>query len=217
MAGADHRLSCATCGNATGNVLAANYLRVPSSPAQSLQLTGRDLYTQVRTIPERYFIIHLYVARQDDSVLDISITNLFKDSKLVIYNRGSCRTELLCVCACALSVLPRACGLVDSILNLLLLTATHASPTHTSSSYFRIFPCRLATCSSTRASCRPSGRPCALIWSRFCSAAKNLASSASRLSRSVYLSLIRQAYVVHACARAFIWQGYFSVLCCVCT
>ena len=56
---------------------------MPSSPAQSLQLTGRYLYTQVRTIPDRYFIIHLYVARQDDSVLDISITNLFKDSKLV--------------------------------------------------------------------------------------------------------------------------------------
>ena len=71
------------CYLTSGNVLAANYLRVPSLPSQSLQLTGRYLYTQVRTIPDRYFIIHLYVVRQDDSVLDISITNLFKSSKLV--------------------------------------------------------------------------------------------------------------------------------------
>ena len=66
-----------------GNVLSANYMRVPPMALQSLQLTGRYLYTQVRTIPERYFIIHLYVVRQDESVLDISITNLFKESKLV--------------------------------------------------------------------------------------------------------------------------------------
>ena len=75
---------------------------MPSSPAQSLQLTGRYLYTQVRTIPDRYFIIHLYVARQDDSVLDISITNLFKDSKLVtlplIVAAGEASAVPFCVC-----------------------------------------------------------------------------------------------------------------------
>ena len=52
-------------------------------PSQSLQLTGRYLYTQVRTIPDRYFIIHIYVVGHDESVLDISITNLFKESKMV--------------------------------------------------------------------------------------------------------------------------------------
>ena len=54
-----------------------------AAAASSHPPPGRYLYTQVRTIPDRYFIIHLYVVGQDDTVLDISITNLFKECKLV--------------------------------------------------------------------------------------------------------------------------------------
>jgi hypothetical protein len=66
-----------------GNVLAANYMRLPKKNTQSLNLTGRFLYTQVRTVPDKYYVLHLYVQGKDDTVLDISITNLFKDIKLI--------------------------------------------------------------------------------------------------------------------------------------
>jgi hypothetical protein len=66
-----------------GNVLAANYMRLPKKNSHSLGLTGKFLYTQVRTVPDKYYVLHLYVQAKDDTVLNISITNLFKDTKLI--------------------------------------------------------------------------------------------------------------------------------------
>ena len=66
-----------------GNVLAANYLRIPFKTNQSLQLTGRYVYIQLRSIPDRFYILHLYVTTADERVLDISITNLFKECKFI--------------------------------------------------------------------------------------------------------------------------------------
>jgi hypothetical protein len=34
-------------------------------------------------VPDKYFVLHLYVQGKDDTVLDISITNLFKDIKII--------------------------------------------------------------------------------------------------------------------------------------
>jgi hypothetical protein len=66
-----------------GHVLAANYLRVPSLSNQTLGLHRRYLYAQIRTIPDKYFVLHVYVGAKDDTVLDLSITNLFNTIKLL--------------------------------------------------------------------------------------------------------------------------------------
>jgi len=66
-----------------GHVLAANYLRCPPLATQSLGLTGRYLYAQIRTIPYKYYVLHIYAVAKDDTVLDISITNLFSAIKLL--------------------------------------------------------------------------------------------------------------------------------------
>jgi len=66
-----------------GHVLAANYLRVPSLSNQTLGLHGRYLYAQIRTIPDKYFVLHVYVVGKDDTVMDLSITNLFTTIKLL--------------------------------------------------------------------------------------------------------------------------------------
>eukprot|EP00960_Hanusia_phi_P075929 768485-Hanusia_phi.AAC.1 len=66
-----------------GNVLAANYMRVPFKANQSLQLTGRYVHIQLRAIPDRFYILHFYVTTSDERVLDISITNLFKECKVI--------------------------------------------------------------------------------------------------------------------------------------
>jgi hypothetical protein len=59
-----------------GNVLAANFIRLPIKASHSLSLTGRYLYAQIRPIPQRYFAIHIFVVAHDDTLIDISITNL---------------------------------------------------------------------------------------------------------------------------------------------
>ena len=59
-----------------GNVLAANYIRLPAKPSHSLLLTGRYLCAQIRPIPQRYFAIHIFVVAHDDTLVDISLTNL---------------------------------------------------------------------------------------------------------------------------------------------
>lgn len=66
-----------------GNVLASNYVRVPHRTTQSLSLTGRYLFTQIRYIPDKYFVLHIYALLKNDTVLDISISNLYKEYKLL--------------------------------------------------------------------------------------------------------------------------------------
>jgi WD40 repeat protein len=68
-----------------GNVLAANNMRLPrkNSPSPSLGLTGRYIYTQVRTVPDKYYVLHLFIQAKDDSVMDMSITNLFKETRVI--------------------------------------------------------------------------------------------------------------------------------------
>jgi hypothetical protein len=64
-----------------GNVLAANYIRLPAKPAHSLSLTGRFLYAQIRPIPQRYFAIHIFVVAHDDTLVDLSLTNLSSECR----------------------------------------------------------------------------------------------------------------------------------------
>jgi hypothetical protein len=59
-----------------GNVLAANFIRLPVKSSHSLSLTGRYLYAQIRPMPQRYFAIHIFIVAHDDTLIDVSITNL---------------------------------------------------------------------------------------------------------------------------------------------
>ena len=64
-----------------GNVLAANYIRLPTKSSHSLSLTGRYLFAQIRPIPQRYFAIHIFAVAQDDTLVDISLTNLSSECR----------------------------------------------------------------------------------------------------------------------------------------
>ncbi|XP_072871072.1 WD repeat-containing protein 90 isoform X4 [Chlorocebus sabaeus] len=64
-----------------GSVSAANYIQLPKNSTQSLGLTGRYLYVLFRPLPSKHFVIHLDVSTEDNQVIRVSFSNLFKEFK----------------------------------------------------------------------------------------------------------------------------------------
>ncbi|XP_025225937.1 WD repeat-containing protein 90 [Theropithecus gelada] len=64
-----------------GSVSAANYIQLPKNSTQSLGLTGRYLYVLFRPLPNKHFVIHLDVSTEDNQVIRVSFSNLFKEFK----------------------------------------------------------------------------------------------------------------------------------------
>ncbi|NXY82188.1 WDR90 protein, partial [Alcedo cyanopectus] len=62
-----------------GSLLASNYLQLPWTGTQSLGLVGRYLYLLFRPMPRKHFIVHLDVATQENQVVRISFSTLFKE------------------------------------------------------------------------------------------------------------------------------------------
>ncbi|KAK6171134.1 hypothetical protein SNE40_019389 [Patella caerulea] len=65
----------------SGSIPAGNYLQLPKTGSQSLGLTGRYMYLMFRPIPAKYFVVHVDVATQDNLVVRVSFSNLFKEFK----------------------------------------------------------------------------------------------------------------------------------------
>ncbi|ESP04065.1 hypothetical protein LOTGIDRAFT_230310 [Lottia gigantea] len=65
----------------TGSIPAGNYIQLPKTGSQSLGLTGRYMYLMFRPIPAKYFVVHVDVATQDNLVVRVSFSNLFKEFK----------------------------------------------------------------------------------------------------------------------------------------
>ncbi|NXV45983.1 WDR90 protein, partial [Uria aalge] len=64
-----------------GSVPASNYLQLPRTGTQSLGLAGRYLYLLFRPMPRKHFVVHLDVATQENQVVRISFSTLFKEFK----------------------------------------------------------------------------------------------------------------------------------------
>ncbi|NXK55551.1 WDR90 protein, partial [Chauna torquata] len=62
-----------------GSIPASNYLQLPRTGTQSLGLRGRYLYLLFRPLPRRCFVVHLDVATEENQVVRISFSNLFKE------------------------------------------------------------------------------------------------------------------------------------------
>jgi len=65
----------------SGSIPAGNYIQLPKTSSQSLGLTGRYMYLLIKPIPTKYFVVHIDVATQDNLVVRISFSNLFKEFK----------------------------------------------------------------------------------------------------------------------------------------
>ncbi|XP_071943850.1 WD repeat-containing protein 90-like [Antedon mediterranea] len=76
----DKTLKC-TVYRITGSIPAGNYIQLPQTSTQSLGLTGRYLYLLFRPAGGKYFVVHLDVVTDDDLVVRISFSNLFKEFK----------------------------------------------------------------------------------------------------------------------------------------
>uniref|UniRef100_A0A8B9Q1W1 WD repeat-containing protein 90 n=1 Tax=Apteryx owenii TaxID=8824 RepID=A0A8B9Q1W1_APTOW len=64
-----------------GSIPASNYIQLPKTSTQSLGLVGRYLYLLFRPMPNKYFVVHLDVTAEDNQVVRISFSNLFKEFK----------------------------------------------------------------------------------------------------------------------------------------
>uniref|UniRef100_A0A663LQT0 WD repeat-containing protein 90 n=1 Tax=Athene cunicularia TaxID=194338 RepID=A0A663LQT0_ATHCN len=64
-----------------GSVPASSYLQLPRSGTQSLGLAGRYLYLLFRPMPRKHFVVHLDVTTEENLVVRISFSNLFKEFK----------------------------------------------------------------------------------------------------------------------------------------
>ncbi|XP_076207547.1 WD repeat-containing protein 90 isoform X3 [Aptenodytes patagonicus] len=64
-----------------GSVPASSYLQLPRTGTQSLGLAGRYLYLLFRPMPRKHFVVHLDVATEENQVVRISFSNLFKEFK----------------------------------------------------------------------------------------------------------------------------------------
>ncbi|RLV89514.1 hypothetical protein DV515_00014826 [Chloebia gouldiae] len=64
-----------------GSNPASSYLQLPRAGTQSLGLTGRYLYLLFRPLPHKHFLVHLDVATEENQVVRISFSNLFKEFK----------------------------------------------------------------------------------------------------------------------------------------
>ncbi|NXQ91014.1 WDR90 protein, partial [Nyctibius grandis] len=64
-----------------GSVPTSSYLQLPRTGTQSLGLAGRYLYVLFRPLPRKHFLVHLDVVTEEDQVVRISFSNLFKEFK----------------------------------------------------------------------------------------------------------------------------------------
>uniref|UniRef100_A0A669Q4A9 WD repeat domain 90 n=1 Tax=Phasianus colchicus TaxID=9054 RepID=A0A669Q4A9_PHACC len=64
-----------------GSIPASNYLQLPRTGSQSLGLCGRYLYLLFRPLPRKYFVVHLDVVTEENQVVRVSFSNLFKEFK----------------------------------------------------------------------------------------------------------------------------------------
>ncbi|NXJ80329.1 WDR90 protein, partial [Trogon melanurus] len=62
-----------------GSLAASSYLQLPRTGTQSLGLVGRYLYLLFRPMPHKHFLVHLDVTTQENQVIRISFSNLFKE------------------------------------------------------------------------------------------------------------------------------------------
>ncbi|NXP04758.1 WDR90 protein, partial [Thinocorus orbignyianus] len=62
-----------------GSVPASNYLQLPRTGTQSLGLVGRYLYLLFRPMPRKHFLVHLDIATEENRVVRISFSTLFKE------------------------------------------------------------------------------------------------------------------------------------------
>ena len=76
----DKTLKC-TVYRITGSIPAGNYIQLPKAQSQSLGLTGRYFYLLFKPVPTKYFVVHIDVATQDNLIVRISFSNLFKEFK----------------------------------------------------------------------------------------------------------------------------------------
>uniref|UniRef100_A0A8C0VLS3 WD repeat domain 90 n=1 Tax=Cyanistes caeruleus TaxID=156563 RepID=A0A8C0VLS3_CYACU len=64
-----------------GSNPASSYLQLPRAGTQSLGLTGRYFYLFFRPLPRKHFLVHLDVTTEENQVVRISFSNLFKEFK----------------------------------------------------------------------------------------------------------------------------------------
>ncbi|NXU47056.1 WDR90 protein, partial [Turnix velox] len=64
-----------------GSIPASSYLQLPRTGTQSLGLVGRYLYLLFRPMPRKHFVVHLDVATQENQVVRISFSTIFKEFK----------------------------------------------------------------------------------------------------------------------------------------
>ncbi|XP_061849594.1 WD repeat-containing protein 90 isoform X2 [Colius striatus] len=64
-----------------GSVPGSSYLQLPRTPTQSLGLTGRYLYVLFRPVAHKHFLVHLDVSTQENQVVRVSFSSLFKEFK----------------------------------------------------------------------------------------------------------------------------------------
>ncbi|NWS36552.1 WDR90 protein, partial [Polioptila caerulea] len=64
-----------------GSNPASSYLQLPRTGTQSLGLTGRYLYLLFKPLPRKHFLVHLDVTTEENLVVRISFSNLFKEFK----------------------------------------------------------------------------------------------------------------------------------------
>ncbi|XP_051635803.1 WD repeat-containing protein 90 isoform X7 [Manacus candei] len=64
-----------------GSNPASSYLQLPRAGTQSLGLTGRYLYLLFRPLPHKHFLVHLDVTTEENQVVRISFSSLFKEFK----------------------------------------------------------------------------------------------------------------------------------------
>ncbi|KAK3091415.1 hypothetical protein FSP39_019740, partial [Pinctada imbricata] len=76
----DKTIKC-TVYKITGSIPAGNYIQLPKAQTQSLGLTGRYMYILFKPIPSKYFVVHIDVATQDNLIVRVSFSNLFKEFK----------------------------------------------------------------------------------------------------------------------------------------
>ena len=65
----------------SGSIPSSNYIQLPKSSSQSLNLTGRYLYVLFRPQAAKYFVVHIEVVTNQGMVIRISFSNLFKEFK----------------------------------------------------------------------------------------------------------------------------------------
>ncbi|NWI66893.1 WDR90 protein, partial [Todus mexicanus] len=64
-----------------GSLPTSSYLQLPRTGTQSLRLVGRYLYLLFRPMPYKHFIVHLDVTTEENQVVRISFSTLFKEFK----------------------------------------------------------------------------------------------------------------------------------------